>query len=58
MAPVSAATARNFNPLMATAADLVIAEVEEIVEIGEIDPDQVHTPSIFVDFLVKAEKLD
>ncbi len=52
------ATARNFNPLMATAADLVIAEVEEIVEIGEIDPDQVHTPSIFVDFLVKAEKLD
>jgi len=51
-------TARNFNPLMATAAALVIAEVEEIVEIGEIDPNDVHTPSIFVDFLVKAEKLD
>ncbi len=51
-------TARNFNPLMATAASLVIAEVEEIVEIGEIDPDHVHTPSIFVDFLVKAERLD
>ena len=51
-------TARNFNPLMATAADLVIAEVEEIVEIGEIDPNQVHTPSIFVDLLVKAEQLE
>lgn len=47
-------TARNFNPLMATACALVIAEVEEIVEIGEIDPDQVHTPSIFVDYLVQA----
>lgn len=52
------ATARNFNPLMATAAALVIAEVEEIVEIGEIDPNDVHTPSIFVDFLVKAERLE
>lgn len=49
-----AKTARNFNPLMATACALVIAEVEEIVEIGAIDPDQVHTPSIFVDYLVKA----
>lgn len=47
-------TARNFNPLMAMACALVIAEVEEIVEIGEIDPDQVHTPSILVDYLVKA----
>jgi len=51
-------TARNFNPIMATAADLVIAEVEEIVDIGALDPDAIHTPSIFVDFLVKAEKLD
>lgn len=51
---VYAKTARNFNPLMATACTLVIAEVEEIVEIGEIDPDQVHTPSIFVNYLVKA----
>ena len=50
---VYAGTARNFNPVMATAADLVIAEVETIVEVGEIDPDQVHTPSIFVDFLVR-----
>lgn len=53
-----AATARNFNPLMAMAAGLVIAEVEEIVEIGELDPNLVQTPSIFIDFLVKAEKLE
>ena len=51
-------TARNFNPLMATAGALVIAEVEEIVETGAIDPNEIHTPSIFVDFLVKAEQLD
>jgi acetate CoA/acetoacetate CoA-transferase alpha subunit len=51
-------TARNFNPLMATAAALVIAEVEEIVEPGEIDPNDIHTPSIFVDLLVKAVQLD
>jgi acetate CoA/acetoacetate CoA-transferase alpha subunit len=51
-------TARNFNPVMATAADLVIAEAEEIVEIGALDPDAVHTPSIFVDFIVKAERLE
>ena len=49
-------TARNFNPLMASACPLVIAEVEEIVEIGEIDPDDVHTPSIFVHFLVRADE--
>jgi len=54
---VFSGTARNFNPLMATAAALVIAEVEDIVEIGQIDPNDVHTPSIFVDFLVKAEQL-
>jgi 3-oxoacid CoA-transferase subunit A len=41
-------TARNFNPTMATAADFVIAEVEHIVETGQLDPDQVHTPGIFV----------
>jgi acetate CoA/acetoacetate CoA-transferase alpha subunit len=43
---------RNFNQLMATAADLVIAEVEEIVEVGELDPNQVVTPGIFVTHLV------
>lgn len=45
--------ARNFNPIMATAADLVIVEAEHIVEPGEIDPDQVMTPGIFVDYLVQ-----
>jgi len=55
---VYAATAQNFNPLMAMAAATVIAEVEEIVEVGEIDPNEVQTPSIFVDFLVKAERLE
>jgi len=42
-------TARNFNPMMATAADQVIAEVEELVEPGKLAADQVHTPGIFVD---------
>ena len=41
-------TARNFNPMMATAARVTIAEVERLVEPGEIDPDHVHTPGIFV----------
>ena len=41
-------TARNFNPMMATAADSVVAEVEQLVEAGQLDPDQVHTPGIFV----------
>ena len=42
-------TARNFNPMMATAADYVIAEVEELVELGTLTPESVHTPGIFVD---------
>ena len=41
-------TARNFNPMMATAADCVIAEVEQLVDTGQIDPDEVHTPGIYV----------
>ena len=48
-------TARNFNAVMATAADYVIAEVEELVELGEIPPDQVHTPGIFVDAIFQGE---
>lgn len=48
-------TARNFNPLMAMAADVTIAEVEELVEPGEIDPDAVHTPSIFVQRILEGE---
>ena len=49
-------SARNFNPLMAMAADIVIAEVDEIVEIGALDPDAVHTPGVFVTYLVSAKK--
>lgn len=47
-------TTQNFNPMMATAADLVIAESQEIVKTGEIEPERVHTPALFVDYLVKA----
>ncbi len=47
-------TARNFNPVMATAGKIVIAEVEEIVEAGELDPDAIHTPGVFVDRLIKS----
>ena len=46
-------TARNFNPMIATAADYVIAEVEEIVELGALDPNHVHTPGIFVDAIIQ-----
>jgi 3-oxoacid CoA-transferase subunit A len=41
-------TARNFNPMMATAARVTIAEVEELVEVGQLPPDMVHTPSVYV----------
>lgn len=47
-------SARNFNPLMAMAAKLVIAEVEEIVEVGSLDPNEVMTPGIFIDKIIKA----
>lgn len=46
-------TQRNFNPVMATAADVVIAEVDEIVEVGELDPEVIVTPSIYVDRIVE-----
>jgi 3-oxoacid CoA-transferase subunit A len=46
-------TARNFNPMMATAADYVIAEVEELVELGALDADQIHTPGIFVNAILQ-----
>ena len=45
-------TARNFNPMMATAGKVTIAEVEELVEAGELDPDHIHTPGIFVQRLI------
>lgn len=47
-------TERNFNPLMAMAADLVIAEVEEIVAVGKLSPNEIVTPGLFVDYLVQA----
>lgn len=45
-------TSRNFNPLAATAGKITIAEVEEIVEVGELDPDEIHTPSVYVQRVV------
>jgi 3-oxoacid CoA-transferase subunit A len=50
-------TARNFNPVMATAADVVIAEVDEIVEPGELSPEEIVTPHLFVDGIIKAKKI-
>jgi len=47
---------RNFNPLMATAADIVVVEAENLVEVGEINPNDVMTPGIFVDYIVKEDK--
>ncbi|MBV8552522.1 MAG: CoA transferase subunit A [Acidobacteriaceae bacterium] len=51
-------TARNFNPMMATAAKITIAEVEELVEPGAIDPDHVMTPGIYVKRIVQGEKYE
>src|SRR5665213_1584990 len=51
-------TARNFNAVMATAADYVIAEVEELVDLGAIPPDQVHTPGIFVDAIFQGQQYE
>jgi len=48
-------TARNFNPMMATAAKVTIAEVEHLVEVGELDADMVHTPSVFVKRIFQGE---
>jgi 3-oxoacid CoA-transferase subunit A len=49
-------TARNFNPIMATAATTVIAEVDEVVGVGQLDPETISTPHIYVDCLVLAEE--
>jgi 3-oxoacid CoA-transferase subunit A len=51
-------TSRNFNPMMATAADYVVAEVEELVELGQLPPDQVHTPGIFVDAIFQGSNYE
>jgi 3-oxoacid CoA-transferase subunit A len=46
-------TARNFNPMMATAGRVTVAEVEHLVEVGSLEPDQIHTPGIFVQRIVE-----
>jgi 3-oxoacid CoA-transferase subunit A len=51
-------TARNFNPIMATAGRITIAEVEELVETGELDPDQIHTPGIFVQRILQGKNYE
>ena len=51
-------TAMNFNPMCASAAEVTIAEVEEIVEVGELDPDHVHTPGIYVQRIYKGESFE
>jgi 3-oxoacid CoA-transferase subunit A len=48
-------TARNFNPMMATAGKVTVAEVEELVPVGELDPDQIHTPGIYVNRILRGE---
>jgi 3-oxoacid CoA-transferase subunit A len=50
-------TARNFNPMAATAGRICVAEVEELVEPGELDPDNVHTPGIFVHRMIVASRV-
>ena len=51
-------TARNYNAVMATAADYTIAEVEELVELGELNPDCIHTPGIFIDAIFKGKEYE
>ncbi len=51
-------TARNFNPMIATAGKITIAEVEEIVEVGDLDPDQIHVPGVYVQRIIKSPKLE
>jgi 3-oxoacid CoA-transferase subunit A len=51
-------TARNYNAVMATAADYTIAEVEELVELGELNPDCIHTPGIFVDAIFQGTQYE
>lgn len=51
-------TARNFNPLVATAGRITIAEVEELVDVGELDPDEIHTPGIYVQRIFRSPGLE
>src|SRR5690554_5376009 len=49
-------TARNFSPMIAAAGKVTVAEVEELVEVGDLDPDQIHTPSIYVQSLIAGKQ--
>lgn len=51
-------SARNFNPMMATAGKITIAEVEEIVEVGELDPESIVTPSVYVDYILQGKNYE
>ncbi len=51
-------TAMNFNPMVATAARVTIAEVEQLVDVGELDPDHIHTPGIFVQRIFQGESYE
>ena len=51
-------TARNFNPMIAAAGKITVAEVEELVAVGELDPDQVHTPGIYVDRIIRGTRYE
>ena len=51
-------SARNFNPMCAAAGKITIAEVEELVEPGELDPDQIHTPGVYVQRIIKGERYE
>jgi 3-oxoacid CoA-transferase len=51
-------TARNFNPMIATCGTVTVAEVEELVEVGELDPDQIHTPGIYVDRIIQGHSYE
>src|SRR5438067_4326996 len=51
-------TSRNFNPMIATCGKVTVAEVEQLVEVGELDPDQIHTPGIYVDRIIQGAKYE
>ncbi len=51
-------TARNFNPMIATAGKITIAEVEELVEVGQLDPDQIHTPGVYIQRIIQGPKYE
>ena len=51
-------TSRNFNPMIATCGKVTVAEVEELVEVGELDPDQIHTPGIYVDRIIQGARYE